>query len=299
MLCFSLSKAAELALITVLVFFVLRSTAVSFAFTAFLYSLLALANGEAAQALTDTNQRGANDVLTVRPNREETTLNDWEMSFAIHQRFGTLDKLLQLPGSRPNCLACTAPKLTGAHFASCGHSRKRRHDEVVVAHLRTLEAAGVNARAEVQMQHAQRKIDIFYTDPQPESAATQRVMADVTIQQAYEPMSTQLPNTRLILSRASKEKTRKYTNDAAAWRASIQPLPYTTFGAVSKDARQWIGRMEQAAIAGAHYFPGLERRFQVVWRENISFAILRATAVAATRGMQRHRAMVAMLPEDN
>ena len=148
------------------------------------------------------------------------------------------------------------------------------------------------------MQHAQRKIDLFYTDPQPESTTTQRVMADVTIREAYEPMSNKLPSTRLILNRASKEKKRKYTNDAAAWRASIQPLPYTTFGAVSIDARQWIERVEQAAIAGAHYFPGLERRFKVVWRENINFAILRATAAAATRGIQKHRENVAMLPDD-
>ena len=120
----------------------------------------------------------------------------------------------------------------------------------------------------------------------------------MTIQQAYEPLSAKLPSTRSILSRASKHKKRKYTNDAAAWRASIQPLPYTTFGAVSIDARQWIERVEQAAIAGAHYFPGLERRFKVVWRENISFAILRATAAAATRGIQKHRENVAMLPDD-
>ena len=149
-------------------------------------------------------------------------------------------------------MACTAPKLTGVHFASCGHSRKQRHDQVLFAHLQTLEAAGINARAEVQTQDSQRKTDIFYTDLQPESSSTQRVIADVTIQQTYEPMSTQLPNTQLILNRASKEKTRKYTNDAAEWRASIQPLTYTTFGAVSKDAQQWIGRVEQAAIAGAH-----------------------------------------------
>lgn len=69
------------------------------------------------------------------------------------------------------------------------------------------------------MQHAQRKIDLFYTDPQPESTTTQRVMANVTIREAYEPMSNKLPSTRLILNRASKEKKRKYTNDAAAWRA--------------------------------------------------------------------------------
>ena len=146
------------------------------------------------------------------------------------------------------------------------------------------------------MQHAQRKIDLFYTDPQPESATTQRVMADVTIQQAYKPLTAQLPNTRLILRKASKDKIRKYTNDAAAWRASIQPLTYTTFGAVSKDVSQWIDRIEQAAIAGAHYFPKFQRRFKVVWRENISFALLRATAAAATRGIQQHRAEIALLP---
>ena len=57
-----------------------------------------------------------------------------------------------------------------------------------------------------------------------------------------------------------------------------------------------MDRIEQAAIAGAHYFPELERRFKVVWRENISFALLRATATAATRGIQQHRAEVALLP---
>jgi len=35
----------------------------------------------------------------------------------------------------------------------------------------------------------------------------------------------------------------------------------------------------------------------VVWRENISFAILKATAIAATRGLEKHRATVAMLPD--
>lgn len=253
---------------------------------------------EAAKAFTATKQKGANDVLTVRPNRSETTLNDLELRFAIHQRFGLLDKLFTLTDGSDKCRACAAQNLTGAHFASCGHSRKQRHDEIVVAHLRVLDAAGINARTEVQMHHAQRKIDIFYTDPQPESAATQRVMADVTIQQAYQPIGPQLPNTRQILQRASKQKVQKYTNDAAAWRAYIQPLTYTTFGAISMDARQWIDRIEQAAIAGAHHFPEIERRFKVVWRENISFDILRATVAAATRGIQQHRAEVALLLDD-
>ena len=89
-------------------------------------------NDEAAQALAATNQRDANDVLTVRPNREETTLNDWEMSFAIHQRFGTLDKLLQLPDGRPNCLAPprSSPEHTlpvAATAASAGTTRWSLH----------------------------------------------------------------------------------------------------------------------------------------------------------------------------
>ena len=118
----------------------------------------------------------------------------------------------------------------------------------------------------------------------------------MTIHQAYQPLTSQLPNTRQILKQASNEKIRRYTNDAAAWRARIQPLSYTTFGAVSKDASQWIDRIEQAAIAGAHYFPRFQRRFKVVWRENISFALLRATAAAATCGIQQHGAEVALLP---
>ena len=93
---------------------------------------------EEAKALAATTHRGANDVLTVRPNRVETTLNDWELKFALHQRFGLLDKLLDVQDGNPNCKACSAPDLTGAHFLSCGHSRKQRHDEVVIAHLRAL-----------------------------------------------------------------------------------------------------------------------------------------------------------------
>ena len=64
-------------------------------------------DSEAAQALAATNQ----NVLTVRPNREETILNDWELSFPIHQRFGTLNKLLGFPDGRPNCMACTGRTL--------------------------------------------------------------------------------------------------------------------------------------------------------------------------------------------
>lgn len=119
-------------------------------------------------------------------------------------------------------------------------------------------------------------------------------MADVTIVQAYDPDHTTLPNTSKLLATAAKIKTNKYRNDAAAWRARVQPIPYTTFGAVSKDAREWLDQVERAATAGGHYFPEIDRRFRVVWRENISFEIARHTADAAEKALTRHKNLASM-----
>ena len=85
----------------------------------------------------------------------------------------------------------------------------------------------------------------------------------------------------------------QYREDAAAWRAQVQPLAYTTFGAVSNEARQWLDQVERAAMAGGQYFPGIDRRFRVVWRENISFEIARRTAATARKGIEKHAYVLA------
>ena len=123
-------------------------------------------------------------------------------------------------------------------------------------------------------------------------------MADITIIQAYQPDHTTVPDTTRLLNTASRAKSNKYRADAANWRARVQPLCYTTFGAISKDARNWLDSVEKAAIAGAHYFAGIDRRFRVVWRENISFEIARRTAAMARKGMERHRYVLAGVADD-
>ena len=68
----------------------------------------------------------------------------------------------------------------------------------------------------------------------------------------------------------------------------VVPLAYTTFGAISNDTAKWMKQVEEAAIAGANYFPDLQRRFSVVQRENISFAIAKANAKAARKAYHKH-----------
>ena len=257
-------------------------------------------DGEMLQAWVATQHVGANDVIAIAPNREETTLTDYELRYAIYQRLGLLEHVLELDrfaSPTGKCLACNRPNITAAHFSNCGHSCKEKHDLLVRLHHEVLETAGVNARVELQVPNAQRKIDIFYQDPKPNSITTKNIMADLTVIQAYQPDHTTIPDTTRLLKTASRAKSNKYKADAANWRARVQPLCYTTFGAISKDARDWLDSVEQAAIAGAQYFPGIDRRFRVVWRENISFEIARQTAKTAEKGMQRHRHELAGVEE--
>ena len=253
-------------------------------------------SNEHLQAWYATRHKGANDVITVRPNREETNLTDFQLRYAVFQRLGMLSKMLDIDShTTPDhkCHGCNHPNITAAHFSSCGHTRKAKHDLVAKYHCAVLDAAGIPSRYELQVPGAQRKIDIFYRDPNP-LTTTNNIMADVTIVQAYDPDQTTLPNTSKLLATAAKIKTNKYRNDAAAWRARVQPLPYTTFGAISKDAQEWLDQVERAAMAGGQYFPEIDRRFRVVWRENISFEIARHTADAAEKALTHHKNLIAL-----
>ena len=255
--------------------------------------------GEHRQAWVATRHQGANDVITVRPSRQETSLTDYQLRYAVFQRLGMLSKMLDLENHTSpdrSCLGCNRPNITAAHFSNCGHSCTEKHDHVVKCHCAVLDAAGIQSRVELQVPGTQRRIDIFYRDPNALTTTT-NVMADVTIVQAYQPNDPTLPNTSKLLAAAAKAKTNKYREDAAAWRAQVQPLAYTTFGAVSNEARQWLDQVERAAMAGGQYFPGIDRRFRVVWRENISFEIARRTADAAEKAVARHRSLLSMLGE--
>ena len=195
------------------------------------------------KALKASQERGANDVITVRPNRKETTLSDDEMKFAVRQRLGCLGKILKCPEEQEACHACNAAPISSEHFSSCGYNRKKRHDEVVYTHYEALEMTGVSATMERQLPNGNKKIDLFYIDPSPQAMNERHVMADPTIIQAYDNSSNTLPNTKNNLDKAAKVKIQKYKDAATDWRARVQPLPYTTFGATSRHTAKWLAGM--------------------------------------------------------
>ena len=151
--------------------------------------------------------------------------------------------------------------------------------------------AGVSATMERKLPNGKMKIDLFYIDPSPQAMNERHVMADPTIIQAYDNRSNTLPNTKNNLDKAAKVKIQKYKDAATDWRARVQPLPYTTFGATSRHTAKWLTDIEAAAKNNAQYFPELDRKFSVVWRENISFSIARATAKAAFEASAHHQTL--------
>jgi hypothetical protein len=101
-----------------------------------------------------------------------------------------------------------------------------------------------------------------------------------------------VPDTKKNLEKAAKVKIQKYRDAATDWRARVQPLPYTTFGATSRYTAKWLTDVEATAKNNAQYFPELDRKFSVVWRENISFSIARETAKAAFEASAHHQTLM-------
>ena len=107
-------------------------------------------------------------------------------------------------------------------------------------------------------------------------------MTDVSITQAYK-NTNQLPDTGMKLSQVCQYKFNKYKTIASLLQAKIQPLVWTTFGAFSPSVIEYIKAMEKTAIINKTYFRSLDRRFAVIWRENLSFSVARYTAQAALK----------------
>ena len=110
-----------------------------------------------------TSVKGANDVVTVRANRKETMLHDFEMRLAVCQRLGVLDLLFDFEndsGNKP-CKACASQgKISGNHLLNCAHSRKERHDDVLAQHHKVLNDAGIRAVVEKRTGIGSKKIDL-------------------------------------------------------------------------------------------------------------------------------------------
>jgi hypothetical protein len=84
-------------------------------------------------------------------------------------------------------------------------------------------------------------------------------------------------DTKKNLEKAEEVKIQKYRDAATDWRARVQPLQYTTFGATSRYTEKWLTDVGAAAKNNAQHFPELDGKLKVVWRENISFSIMFTT----------------------
>ena len=191
------------------------------------------------------------------------------------------------------CRACNKSGSQAApeHMLSCAHTRKRRHDAVVIAVQQAISAAGVNSEYEHQIQQSQSKIDLLLKHPQPNSANQANMMIDVTILGSYQYKTDQLPNTTNIYKTANAKEINKYKNAALQLKASIQPLAFTTFGGMSTKTKDFFKEIQHMAIIKQRYYPDIDRSFRVVWQENIAFASARATANCACDAAVEHRKM--------
>jgi hypothetical protein len=102
------------------------------------------------------------------------------------------------------------------------------------------------------------KIVLFYLDPSPQAANERYVMADPNFIQAYDSNALLDTKEKSQKSTAAKVKIQKYRDAATDWRARVQPLPHTTFGATSRYTAKWLTDVEAAAKNNAQYFPELD-----------------------------------------
>lgn len=233
--------------------------------------------------------------MSAWPNRKETRLEDDEIIYELRSKLGCgMDQLFQLdPTAQSNCQACgnTIP-VSAEHMASCAHTRQRRHDEVVRAVADVVQQAGQKPLLEHQLS-GQHRIDIFFRDRLTLDSTKQFVMLDVTVVQPYATSGQSDLTSRDTMQRAVNAKNVKYVPMAPSFNARVLPMPFTTLGAHHHTLMpSFLNHMAECARLAAIYFPELDRKLQVVWRENISFALARSTARAAKESAAKHRSFL-------
>lgn len=253
--------------------------------------------GKLRQAFEASKAWGTRYVLTVRPNRPDTVLTDIQMIHVIRTRMGigiTEFHGLHHQTRHQQCRACNKPgcKAAPEHMLSCAYTRIKRHDAVVVAVQNAIMSAGVNSQYEHNTGPSQR-IDLLLHHPAPESANQTKMMIDVTVLESYPYKTDVLPKTQLKLQTANTNKIQKYKNVATQLNASVQPLAFTTLGAMSVQTREFFKELQRMAQVKHQYFPDVDRSFQVVWQENIAFGLARATTNYACIAADKHRKLQA------
>lgn len=239
--------------------------------------------------MRNLNYKGATDVLAAWPNRKETRLADREMLYEVRTKLGVGAKECLNLNDGGDCAACGQGPATSDHMASCHLTRKWRHDEVVRAVMNVAEEAGQKPIRERLLGNTQMRADVWYQDRVDTDVNNSYVLVDVTVVQHYRTTNNGVVlDSKTQMSTAATAKHTKYTNIASDLNASVLPLPFTTLGAHNGLLTKFLKNMATAAERQGCYFKDLDRKAEIVWRENISFAVARSTAQAAYKSASMH-----------
>jgi hypothetical protein len=257
------------------------------------------ASPQQKQLLVAMKDPATRTVLTAWPSRPETRLNNQEMTHAILHRMGIgLKELLGITQESYNnkCWACNRGKANAEHMNSCGATRKQRHDDMVICTKEMLADAGISSMLEKQVgitnqPGQQKKIDLWFRNQAPANTSQQHIMLDVTVIQAFSTTNdTELPQTGKEMKTAADNKRTKYATEAIALSAQVQPMVFTTLGAIHKEVTQFIKGTAKFAQQNQTYYPSVNFDFNVKWRQNFAFQMARSTAKAAYKAFQIHDA---------
>ena len=179
---------------------------------------------------------------------------------------------------------------------SCGATRKQRHDEIVIHTKEMLAEAGISSILEkpvgiTNQPGQQRKIDLWFRNQAPMNTSQQYIMLDVTVIQSFSTTTdAELPQTDREMKIRADQKRSKYASEATALSAQVQPMVFTTLGAIHKEASKFIKETAKFAEQNQTYYPSINFDFNVKWRQNFAFQMARSTAKAAYQAFRIHNA---------
>ena len=90
-------------------------------------------------------------------------------------------------------------------------------------------------------------------------------MLDVTIIQACSTTNTDPPQTDKEMKKAADLKRSKYASEATVLSAQVQPMVFTTLGAIHKEVSQFIKGTAKFAEQNQIYYPLVNLDFNVKW----------------------------------
>ena len=133
-----------------------------------------------------------------------------------------------------------------------------------------------------------KKIDIWFRDPDPDNYLQPYFMVDPTIIQSFPANNVNIPNTTTNLINANNKKFNMYGQSALQNSATLVPLAFTSFGAYHGHFQKFLRCVAKIAVATQAIDPCKEKHFVSYWKANILFSIARSTAKYAMLAAHYH-----------